>query len=131
MTECGVVPEFAFEGSDFKTRAVSPFQEMGAYEALWCKPDTTFKSLSKLFAQRSSSVPSDFVSPTEAHDCGVFVKQRFEDAEINRFGVSNTHTSALGKTDPGVLAMNDPWTEHDREHVITGGTKGAVSCCGV
>ena len=39
--------------------------------------------------------------------------------------------SALGKTDPGVLAMNDPWTEHDREHVITGGTKGAVSCCGV
>lgn len=81
------MPEFAFEGSDFKTRAVSPFQEMGAYEALWCKPDTTFKSLSKLFAQRSSSVPSDFVSPTEAHDCGVFVKQRFEDAEINRFGV--------------------------------------------
>ena len=39
--------------------------------------------------------------------------------------------SALGKTDPDVLAMNDPWTEHDREHVITGGTKGAVSCCGV
>ena len=31
--------------------------------------------------------------------------------------------SALGKTDPGVLAMNDPWTEHDREHVITGARK--------
>ena len=45
--------------------------------------------------------------------------------------VKSPSASALGKTDPGVLAMNDPWTEHDREHVITGGTKGAVSCCGV
>ena len=47
------------------------------------------------------------------------------------FGRGDIPSSALGKTDPGVLAMNDPWTEHDREHVITGGTKGAVSCCGV
>ena len=48
-----------------------------------------------------------------------------------RIGPEWLNSSALGKTDPGVLAMNDPWTEHDREHVITGGTKGAVSCCGV
>ena len=87
MTEDGVVPELAFEGPNFKMRAVSPFEEMGAYEALWCKPNTTFKSLSKRFAQRPGSVPSDFVSPTEAHDCAIFVKQRFDEAEIDRFGV--------------------------------------------
>ena len=80
-------PEFAFEGLNFTIRAVSPFQEMGAYEALWCKPDTTFRSLSKRFAQHPGSVPSDFVSPAEANDCAVFVQRRFEEAEIDRFGV--------------------------------------------
>ena len=81
------MPELVFEGLNFKTHAISPFQEMGAYEALWCKPYTTFKSLSKRFAQRPGSVPSDFVSPTEAHNCAVFVKKRFDEAEIDRFGV--------------------------------------------
>ena len=59
------------------------------------------------------------------------VHQRVLRCEDTYFCASGPVTSALGKTDPGVLAMNDPWTEHDREHVITGGTKGAVSCCGV
>lgn len=60
---------------------------MGAYEALWTRPKTTFKSLSKKFARHPGSVPSDFVSPQEAQECAVFVRKRFEEAGIERFGV--------------------------------------------
>ena len=79
--------ELAFDGSDFEARAISPFREMGAYEALWTEPKTTFKSLSERFARSPDSIPSDFVSRDRAHECAVFVKQRFEDAGIERFGV--------------------------------------------
>ena len=73
--------------SDFQSRAISPFLEMGAYEALWAEPKTTFKSLSARFARHPDSVPSDFVSPREARECAVFVRRRFEEAGIKRFGV--------------------------------------------
>ena len=79
--------ELVLEDSDFQRRAISPFLEMGAYEALWAEPKTTFKSLSARFAQHPDSVPSDFVSPREAYECAVFVRQRFEEAGIGRFGV--------------------------------------------
>ena len=79
--------ELTLEETDFRSLAVSPFLEMGAYEALWTEPKTTFKSLSVRFAQRPGSVPSDFVSAGQAHDCAAFVKQRFEEAGIDRFGV--------------------------------------------
>ena len=79
--------DLVLEASDFRSRAISPFLEMGAYEALWAEPKTTFKSLSARFAQHPDSVPSDFVSPREAYECAVFVRQRFEEAGIERFGV--------------------------------------------
>ena len=70
-----------------EVRAVSPFEEMGAYEALWCKPNTTFRSLAKQFAENPDRLPSDFVSQEEAEECATFVQTRFEQAEIKRFGV--------------------------------------------
>ena len=79
--------QLALEMSEFETRAVSPFREMGAYEALWIERGATFKSLSERFARHPGSVPSDFVPADRAHDCAVFVKQRFEEAGIERFGV--------------------------------------------
>lgn len=82
-----MTPELALGDSDFESRAVSPFHEMGAYEALWSEPDTTFKSLSERFARRPGSVPSDFVPRAEAHDCAVFVKRRLDEAEVEGFGV--------------------------------------------
>ena len=60
---------------------------MGAYEALWSHPNTTFKSLSQRFALHPDSVPSDFFPPVEANSCAVFVKQRCEQASIERIGV--------------------------------------------
>ena len=79
--------ELAFEASDFEARAVSPFHEMGAYEALWTQRGATFKSLSDRFSERPGSVPSDFVPPTEAHESATDVAARFADAGIERFGV--------------------------------------------
>ena len=76
-----------FTSADFESRAVSPFHEMGAYEALWSEPGTTFKSLSERFARHPDSVPSDFVPDADARDCAAFVKQRFDEARVNGFGV--------------------------------------------
>ena len=82
-----MTPELALEGSGFESRAVSPFREMGAYEALWARPGATFKSLSAKFASCPGSIPSDFVPPTEAADCARFVKRRFKEAGVGSFGV--------------------------------------------
>jgi DNA processing protein len=82
-----VAPELALERMDFESRAISPLMEMGAYEALWDKPHTTFKTLSDKFAARPNAVPSDFVSPTKAREYADFVQMRFREAEVTRFGV--------------------------------------------
>ena len=79
--------QLALGQSDFTTLAVSPFHEMGAYEALWCRRNTTFTSLAKRFADKPGSLPSDFVDPEEAYDCATFVAKRFQEADIERFGV--------------------------------------------
>ena len=80
--------QLALEESSFETRAVSPFREMGAYEVLWVQARCDIHILgetvrrSDLEAFRRTSV-----APEEAHDCAAFVTKRFEQAEINRFGV--------------------------------------------
>ena len=82
-----MAPELALERMDFESRAISPLTEMGAYEALWDKPHTTFKTLSDKFAAQPNAVPSDFVSPTKAREYADFVQMRFREAEVTRFGV--------------------------------------------
>ena len=49
----------------FAAQAVSPFREMGTYEALWSRPGTTFASLAARFAERPGSVPSDYVAAAD------------------------------------------------------------------
>ena len=63
------------------------FTKWAHMKALWTEPKTTFKSLSERFARFPGSVPSDFVSADRAQECALFVKHRFEEAEIERFGV--------------------------------------------
>ena len=60
---------------------------MDAYEALWSERETTFKALSERFAPYPGSVPSDSISPTEAHECAVFVRRRFDEPEVEGSGV--------------------------------------------
>lgn len=45
----------------FHERAISPWAEMGAYEALWDEDGAWFNSLSERFAGHPGSLPSDFV----------------------------------------------------------------------
>jgi DNA processing protein len=80
-------PELALDRADFESRAISPLRELGAYEVLWDRPDTTFKTLSQKFASRPNAVPSDFVAPAKAQEYAEFVQRRFREAEVTRFGV--------------------------------------------
>jgi DNA processing protein len=82
-----MTPELTLDSTDFESRAISPLQELGAYEALWDEPKTTFKTLSEKFAARPGAVPSDFVPAKKAHEFAAFVQEKFRSAEITRFGV--------------------------------------------
>lgn len=79
--------ELALEEIDFESRAVSPLRELGAYEALWNEPRTTFKTLSEKFSANPGAIPSDFVPLGQAQEYARLVQQRFRDAEISSFGV--------------------------------------------
>lgn len=82
----------------FEEVAISPYLEMGAYEALWCRPGTTFRSLAEQFEERGLQ-PSDIwrydeggglpyeQRKLEALQYSDFVVRRFNEAGIERFGV--------------------------------------------
>ena len=95
-----MAPELALE---VESRVVSPFREMGTYEALWAEPGITFKSLSVRFARHPDSVPSDFVSRAEAHDSGLCTA----DAATRRHFASDLLNLTLASPD-----MNCNWKKH-------------------
>lgn len=70
---------------------VSPFLEMGAYEALWLEKGATFKTIAERFSADPSALPSDFVSPSEAQQRAHEVMTRFKKAGVHRFGVRIHH----------------------------------------
>jgi DNA processing protein len=72
---------------DFAQRAVSPFLELGAYEALWDQEGTSFKSIATLFAGRTDVVPSDFVERSIASAYANDVHGRLKDAGVGSYGV--------------------------------------------
>ena len=82
-----MAPELALDNTSIESRAVSPLQELGAYEALWKEPKASFKTLSEKFASRPGAVPSDFVSSQTAKEYAGVVRQKFREAAISRFGV--------------------------------------------
>ncbi len=98
-----MAPELVLEDSDFESRAVSPFREMGAYEALWAEPDPAFKSLSVRFARHPDSVSSDFVFRAEAHDSGLCTA----DAATRRRFASDLLNLTLASPD-----VNHNWKKH-------------------
>lgn len=77
----------AINGDDFVTGAVSPFLEMGAYEALWCEKGATFKRMAERFAQCRDCLPSRFVDPDVAYKHAQFVTDAFEKAGVRGYGV--------------------------------------------
>jgi len=72
---------------EVKDRAVSPQRELGAYEALWAREGTSYKSLAAMFRQQSGCVPSDFVSTADAEKHTRLALGAIKDAGIAHFGV--------------------------------------------
>ncbi|MCP3986159.1 MAG: DNA-processing protein DprA, partial [bacterium] len=66
-------------------RAVSPMLELGAYEALWARPETTFHRLANRFRDRPGALPSDFVDHGEALEMAKTVVAMLREAEVDRF----------------------------------------------
>jgi DNA processing protein len=68
-------------------RAISPLKEMGAYEALWAKPGTSFASLAAKFRECPENLPSDFIEDYEAQYFSELVRGMLRDKGITQFGV--------------------------------------------
>ncbi len=66
-------------------RAVSPMLELGAYETLWARPETTFHRLANRFRDRPGALPSDFVDHGEALEMAKTVVAMLRDASVDRF----------------------------------------------
>ena len=67
--------------------AVSPLQELGAYEALWMREGMTFAKLAKLFRENPESLPSDLMDPSETSAMAAKVLAILKAADVSRFGV--------------------------------------------
>lgn len=75
------------ESADFEKRAVSPIRELGAYEALWAREGTNFKSIANIFREHPGAVPSDFVSEGEIQEFSNKALKAIHKADIVHFGV--------------------------------------------
>ncbi len=75
------------ESHDFEVRAVSPFFELGAYEALWNRAGASFKNLAEKFSALPGSLPSDFVSPDEAREFARLAHDALLGAGVESYGV--------------------------------------------
>jgi DNA processing protein len=73
--------------ADVEGRAVRPARELGAYEALWARDGTSFKSIAEMFRLHPGSVPSDFVQPTEAEQFSRLALGAIREAGIKHFGI--------------------------------------------
>jgi DNA processing protein len=71
----------------FAERAISPRRELGAYEALWAREGTWFKSLAANFRAHQGAVPSDFVSAADIEKYARLALGAIRDAGIHHFGV--------------------------------------------
>jgi DNA processing protein len=60
---------------------------MGAYEALWDEPDSSFKSIAERIQAHPGAVPSDFVPEAKARDYALRVLRHFRSRGVEAFGV--------------------------------------------
>jgi DNA processing protein len=72
---------------DFMARAASPRRELGAYEALWARDGTWFKSIADVFREYPGAIPSDFVSEADIEKYARLALGAIRSAGIKHFGV--------------------------------------------
>ncbi len=70
---------------------IVPRLELGAYEAIWLKQGTTFRTIAELFAADPDALPSDFVPQSEAERCAQEVLEILKRKGVHRFGIRVHH----------------------------------------
>jgi len=66
---------------------IVPSREMAAYEALWTRRKTSFKTLAECFRTHPNTMPSELVSPQEIEQALSAVMEKISRASIGEFGV--------------------------------------------
>jgi DNA processing protein len=69
------------------TRPISPWLEMGAYEWLWTKASSSFKTIADLFREKEDALPSDFVLRPLAEECAREATEILNRAQVRQFGI--------------------------------------------
>jgi DNA processing protein len=96
---------FPTPAASIEERAVMPARELGAYEALWVREGTSFKTLADTFRENPSAVPSDFVSQSEAEQYARMALGTIRAAGIKHFGI---RVRGAGEYPPRLLAAQNP-----------------------
>ncbi len=76
-----------FEATSPTLAGISPFRELGAYEALWASPTPTFKRIADRFRGHPGALPSDFIPPSQAAEMARTVLGIFKKAGLGKFGI--------------------------------------------
>lgn len=117
------------ESDDFRDRAISPLEELGAYEALWDRDGATFKRLADRFAEHPDCVPSDFVPETERREYAEMALNAIGNAKIAQFGVrihgAGEYPAKLREADHPIklLYYQGAWDLVDSPSVAVVGTR--------
>lgn len=67
--------------------ALSPYEEMGAYEALWCREKASFKIIADMVRDRAEMLLSELVPPSEVRACAALALEHLQTSGIEKFGV--------------------------------------------
>ena len=78
--------QLSLGATDLVGRAVSPFLELGAYEALWDRDNASFKTIAETFAKAPDALPSDFVDAKQAASYANDVHLRLKEAGVDHYG---------------------------------------------
>lgn len=73
--------------SDPFDRAIAPFTEMAAYEALWAEHGATFKTIADKFRGNDNILPSDLVEPLRIEEFKSILRGIFEKYDVKNVGV--------------------------------------------
>jgi DNA processing protein len=68
-------------------RAVSPYRELGAYEALWMQAKASLKRIADIFREQPDALPSDLVPRPKAEETARRVVELLRDRGVQHFGV--------------------------------------------
>ena len=77
----------AASAAEIPHRVVTPERELGAYEALWARQETGFKSVTQAFGAYEGAIPSDFVPRSEIEKYSRAGLAAIRQAGIEHFGV--------------------------------------------